>query len=65
MTAATSLPGADDITRAVLPNGVTILTRSNFNSPSVVVSGYLLAGALLDPEDKLGLANFTASALMR
>ena len=31
MTTANSLPGADDITRAVLPNGVTILTRSNFN----------------------------------
>jgi zinc protease len=60
-----SLPGADDITRAVLNNGVTILTRSNFNSPSVVVSGYSFAGALSDPDDRLGLANFCASALMR
>ena len=28
-----SLPGADDIHRATLPNGITILSRSNFNSP--------------------------------
>src|ERR1051325_6606704 len=60
-----SLPGPDDITREVLPNGITILTRSNFNSPSVVVSGYFGAGSLMDPEDKLGLAEYTSYALMR
>jgi len=60
-----SLPGADDITRAVLPNGVTVLTRANFNSPSVVISGYLNVGGLLDPDEKLGLADFVSSALMR
>jgi zinc protease len=65
MTMVNSLPGADDITRSVLPNGLTVLTRSNFNSPSIVVSGYLQAGALFDPEDKLGLADFTAASLMR
>lgn len=60
-----SLPGPDDITRETLPNGITILTRSNFNSPSVVVTGYFGAGALMDPEDKLGLAEYTSYALMR
>ena len=60
-----SLPGADDIHREVLPNGITILTRSNFNSPSVVVTGYFGAGALCDPDDKLGLAEYTAYTLMR
>lgn len=60
-----SLPGPDDITRAMLPNGITVLTRANFNSPSVFIQGYLPAGALLDPPQKLGLANFTAQALMR
>jgi zinc protease len=65
MTQANSLPGADDITREVLPNGIVVLTRSNFNSPSVVVSGYLQAGSLFDSEDKLGLSEFTAAALMR
>ena len=60
-----SLPGPKDIFRKTLPNGITILTRSNFNSPSVVISGYVAAGSTLDPADKLGLANFTAAALMR
>ncbi len=60
-----SLPGADDITREELSNGMVVLTRPNFNSPSVVISGYLPAGGIFDPEEKLGLADFTAAALMR
>jgi zinc protease len=60
-----SLPGPHDIHREVFSNGITVLTRSNFNSPSVVVSGFLSAGSLLDPIDKLGLAHFTSVALMR
>ena len=60
-----SIPGADDITRVELDNGITVLARSNFNSLSVTLSGYLTAGGLFDPDDKLGLADFTASALMR
>src|SRR5687768_4364450 len=60
-----ALPGPEDIYREVLPNGIVILTRSNFSSPSVVVSGYFSAGALLDPDEKLGLADFVTSALMR
>src|SRR3990172_8163781 len=60
-----SLPGQDDITRAVLPNGITILARTNFNSPSVIIGGYLPSGSLFDPDEKLGLAGFTASGLLR
>lgn len=60
-----SLPGPNDIHREVLPNGITVLTRANFNSPSVVISGYFEAGALFDPDEKLGLADFVTSALMR
>jgi len=60
-----ALPGPDDIYREVLPNGIVVLTRSNFNSPSVVVSGYFDAGTLFDPDEKLGLADFVTSALMR
>lgn len=60
-----ALPGPDDIYRERLPNGIVILTRSNFNSPSVVVSGYFGAGALLDPDEKLGLADYVTSALLR
>ena len=60
-----SIPGPQDIFRKVLPNGITLLVRSNFNSSSVVLSGILGAGSLFDPPDKLGLAHFTATALMR
>jgi zinc protease len=60
-----AFPGTDDITRVELPNGITILTRPNFNSPSVVFHGYLQVGSLSEPDEKLGLASFTASALMR
>ena len=59
-----SLPGADDIHRVELPNGIVVLARANFNSPSVVISGYLSVGGLLDPNEKLGLAEFVSSALM-
>ncbi len=60
-----TLPGPEDITRAQLANGIVVLSRSNFNSSSVVINGLLPAGALFDPHEKLGLADFTASALMR
>lgn len=65
MNRRNSLPGPNDIHREVLPNGITVLTRSNFNSPSVVIGGFLDAGALFDPDSKLGLADFVTSALMR
>jgi zinc protease len=62
---AGSLPGPENIHREVLPNGITVLARSNFSSPTVAVSGYLTAGSVADPDDKVGLANFTVSALAR
>ena len=60
-----SLPGADDIHREILPNGITVLSRPNFNSPSVVISGYFASGALFESDEKLGLADFACSALTR
>ena len=60
-----ALPGPDNIHREVLPNGITVVTRSNFNSPSVVVTGYFDAGAIFDTDEKLGLADYVTSALMR
>ena len=65
MNKVNSLPGPDDIYREVLPNGITVLSRSNFNSPSVVISGFFEAGALFDPDEKLGLAEYTVLSLMR
>ncbi len=58
------LPGEDTISRTVLPNGITVLCSENFNSPSVVISGYLQTGSQLDPPDKFGLALFTSYGLM-
>ncbi|MES0360290.1 MAG: pitrilysin family protein [Anaerolineales bacterium] len=60
-----SLPGPEDILRHELSNGIVLLVRSNFQSPSVVVNGYIMAGGLYDDDPKLGLADFTADALMR
>ena len=60
-----SLPGPNDITRVELNNGIIVLARSNFYSPSVVLNGYLCTGSIADPDEKLGLADFTAAALMR
>ncbi|MFZ5808614.1 MAG: M16 family metallopeptidase [Chloroflexota bacterium] len=59
-----SFPGSDDITRVELSNGIVVLARPNYNSPSVVFTGYLHAGSLFDPQDQLGLADFTASSLL-
>jgi zinc protease len=60
-----TLPGEADITRVQTSGGITVLARSSFSSPAIAIQGYLPAGSLLDPPEKLGLANFTAAALMR
>ena len=59
-----ALPGPDDITREELPNGITILTRSNFNSPTISIKGYLNSGSLFDTDEKLGTSYLAANALM-
>ena len=58
-------PGPEDILRRELPNGITVLARANLFSPSVAISGYLQAGSIHDSAEKLGIADFTASTLMR
>lgn len=60
-----SLPGSEDIVRVELPNGIVVLSRENFASSSVVINGYLPAGGLFDPDDQLGLSDFTSAALLR
>lgn len=60
-----SLPGPDDITRVTIPNGITVLVRANYNSPSVVIAGHLSCGSLFDTDEKIGLADFTSLGLMR
>jgi len=60
-----SLPGPEDVFRTTLPNGITILARSSFSSPSISMGGYLPAGSIFETDDKLGLADFVSSSLMR
>ena len=60
-----SFPGIKDIHRATLSNGITVLARSNFNSPSISMGGYVPAGSIFESDEKLGLADFVASSLMR
>jgi zinc protease len=59
-----ALPSPDNVNRQELPNGITVLSRANFNSPTLSIKGYLHSGSLLDPADKLGLAYLTAFGLM-
>lgn len=60
-----SLPGPQDIHRSELSNGITLLSRRNGASPSVVISGYLIAGSQFEPPEKAGLAYLTSLMLMR
>jgi zinc protease len=60
-----SLPGPETIQRRVLANGVVVLARENFSSPSVILSGSLAVGALGESRPQAGLADIAASALMR
>ena len=60
-----SLPNAGDIHRQTLPNGITLLARENFASPTVVVSGYLEVGSQDEPPEKLGLTGFTTDVMER
>ena len=60
-----SFPGPETIHRQTLPNGIVVMARENFSSPSVVVVGYLAAGALDEQPEQAGLADLTASSLTR
>jgi zinc protease len=60
-----ALPGPDDITRKVLPNGITVLVRENFSAQSVVITGSLQVGSVFETPEKAGLSSFVAASLMR
>lgn len=60
-----ALPGSDDTTRHVLPNGAVVLVRENFDVQSVVVVGSFPGGAIFEEPAKRGLAALTADALLR
>ena len=58
-----AIPGPDDITRRVLPNGIVVLVRENFDAQSVVIDGSFAAGAVFEDPTKHGLASLTADVL--
>jgi len=60
-----SYPSPQTIGRDELANGITVLGYETHGSPSVVISGYLWAGALQEPPAKAGRAYFTAGMLNR
>jgi len=60
-----TLPAPDNITRVELDNGIVVLARENFTSPSVVVEGLARGGALQETREKAGRAHFHADMLMR
>jgi len=62
MTSSTLSP--ETVTRVELPNGIVVLAYENHASPSVVLAGYLWAGALSEAPGQDGLASFTAGMLM-
>ncbi len=52
-----------DVERKVLDNGLTLLVVQRHNLPVVKVTVGIQAGNLLEPEEKAGLANLTATLL--
>jgi zinc protease len=58
-------PGPQNIHRTVLDNGIVVLVYENFAAASVVVEGYLWAGALSEGRERAGLADYVAGTLMR
>jgi zinc protease len=63
--AANGLPGPSTITRTVLDNGVTVLVYETDAAQSVVISGSLRVGSMVEATAQNGLSAMTASALMR
>ncbi|RJQ22391.1 MAG: insulinase family protein [Nitrospiraceae bacterium] len=52
-----------DVKRDVLENGLTLLVVERHNLPIVKISVGVKAGSIVEPEEKAGLANLTASLL--
>lgn len=64
MTAA-HYPSPDTIHRHVLDNGITVLIYENMSSNTVAIEGVIRAGAVAEPAERAGLADFTSDLLIR
>lgn len=65
MTDSHNYPSSATIHRETLPNGITVLVYERPGAQSVMIEGYLRAGALAETPAQSGLANYTAVSLMR
>jgi len=52
-----------DVERVVLPNGLILLLSENHSTPSVSITGIVLAGSRFEADDKAGLASLTGALL--
>ncbi|RIK26030.1 MAG: insulinase family protein [Chloroflexi bacterium] len=55
----------ENVTRAELSNGITVLVKENHTNASISLRGRLRAGGMYETDATAGLASFTASSLQR
>lgn len=55
----------ENVTRAELSNGITVLVKENHTNASISVRGRFRAGAMYETDATAGLAAFTSSSLQR
>lgn len=60
-----SYPGPETIDRQTMDNGITVLLYENPAAETVAIEGLVRAGSLAEPDEKAGLADFTADLLTR
>jgi zinc protease len=65
LPASPTAPVSPAWTRIVLPNGLTVLVAERPGVPIVIARASIEAGAVLDPQDKGGVANLAALLLTR
>jgi zinc protease len=58
-------PTNRQVTRFSLDNGISVIVQENHANPTVALRASVPAGGLAEPEDRSGLAGFTASMLTR
>lgn len=63
LSASSLEPG--NVLRREIDNGAVVIAHRNAAAPSIMALAQLKAGAVLDPDDKRGLASFTGSMLER
>lgn len=51
--------------RVILPNGMVVIVEENHAVHDVAITGSLRAGSMYDPDNKWGIADFTAGMLER